>query len=513
MGEEHTLDLRTTLPCLEVHSLSDSNLRQLPHYQHYMWIAVMIWTVALVGSAIWNIRGVNEGLIEDARLQALVAFEKDIHYRRWNADHGGVYVKVSPIAEPNPYLAGIAERDKRTLEGDSLTMINPAFMTRQLHEIELLDSGIRGHITSLNPIRPENKADDWEVAALKQFEKGKQEITSVEYIGDTEYFRFMRPLITEQTCLPCHHQQGYQEGDVRGGISISIPLQPLRASANKGIYRISLAHFYIWLTGSIGAVLSILRIRVATHKKYEADRQLELSERQYRALAKELKESNDVQELLLDIITHDLRNPAGVIQSISVILKKEIPENEMIELIRTSSIRLIEVMENAKALAQASGGEQLETQVYSLTTIINDVAKGFSRQFQEAKMILQVDITSELLVVVHPIISEVFVNYLSNVIKYGGNTEYVIIDAEEDANSITIRVRDQGDTIPEADRQKIFNRSVQLSTGEKRGRGLGLSIVRRIAEALGGEVWVEPNLPSGNSFCLRLPQTQESAST
>lgn len=493
--------------------VEESKPREIPPYQHYLWITVIVWSVALLGSVTWNIVGVNQDLIEDARLQALVAFEKDINYRRWNAGHGGVYVKVSPDAMPNPHLSGLAQRDKSTLDGDSLTMINPAFMTRQLHELEVHQSGIRGHITSLNPIRPENEADEWETQALQQFESGKEEVTSIERMDDTEYFRFMKPLITEKACLPCHHQQGYQEGDVRGGISISIPLQPLRSVAQKSIFRISVAHALIWLTGAIGAVFSIVRIGEATRKKFEADRQLKRSERQYRLLAKELKESNDVQELLIDIITHDLRNPAGVIHSLSGMLNKEIPENEKVELIRSSSIRLIEVMEHAKALAQAFSGEQLETQVYTLAEIIRDVAKEFTTQFQEADMTLIIDVDPEFRTQVHPIISEVFVNYLSNVIRHGGSTKEVVIDALEEEDKITIRVKDQGQTIAEADRQNIFKRSFQLSRGSQIGRGLGLSIVKRIAVAHGGDVWVEPNVPNGNSFCLRLPNLKEASST
>ena len=65
-------------------------------------------------------------------------------------------------------------------------------------------------------------------------------------------------------------------------------------------------------------------------------------------------------------------------------------------------------------------------------------------------------------------------------------------------------VKDFGKTITEADRTAVFKRQVQLEDGEKRGRGLGLAIVKRIAEAHGGEVWVEPNTPTGNSFCLRI---------
>ena len=67
-----------------------------------------------------------------------------------------------------------------------------------------------------------------------------------------EYFRFMRPFVTEKSCLKCHAVQGYKEGDIRGGISISIPMEPLRAIERSRIIELSLAHSFLWMIGLIG---------------------------------------------------------------------------------------------------------------------------------------------------------------------------------------------------------------------------------------------------------------------
>jgi signal transduction histidine kinase len=475
-------------------------------YQRYVWIIFIVWTSVLVSSLLWNIQGINTNLLEDARLQALVAFDKDIHYRRWNAGHGGVYVNKGENAIPNPYLFELTDRDKITTDGDTLTLINPAYMTRQLHELELQESGVRGHITSLKPIRPENAADHWEQMALRRFESGSDEVTSLESMKTGEYFRFMRPLVTEEACLQCHRQQGYKKGDIRGGISISIPMEPLRVIADKDIFRISVVHVAIWFLGLLGVLFSAIRIRESTRKKQLADEQVKESEQRYMRLASELKESNDLHELLLDIITHDLRNPAGVIQSVSMMLNDEIPDNQKVELIKSSGIRLMEVMENAQTLAQASTGESIAKERRSVSQIIRDVCEEFSSQLDSAGMALRIDLENDLEAEVNLIISEVFVNYLSNVIKYAPETSQIVIDVQENGDSFTVRFRDLGETIPPEDREKVFQRGFQLSKGEKRGRGLGLAIVKRIAEAHGGKVWVEPNQPRGNSFCLRLPR-------
>jgi Protein of unknown function (DUF3365). len=58
-------------------------------------------------------------------------------------------------------------------------MINPAYMTRQIAEIAAAGDGVRLHITSLNPIRPENRPDPWEAEALARFDRGDKEVLAL----------------------------------------------------------------------------------------------------------------------------------------------------------------------------------------------------------------------------------------------------------------------------------------------------------------------------------------------
>lgn len=135
---------------------------------------------------------------------------------------------VDQITTPNEYLE-VPERDIFTPSGVLLTKINPAYMTRQVHELVKVQSGEQGHITSLNPIRPRNAPDVWERIALQAFEQGTVEYSSLETMNDVLYMRLMKPLFIEESCLQCHAKQGCQLGDVRGGLSISMPMAPLFA--------------------------------------------------------------------------------------------------------------------------------------------------------------------------------------------------------------------------------------------------------------------------------------------
>jgi PAS domain S-box-containing protein len=223
--------------------------------KYHSWLLVLLWTGCIAASLLWNLYEQREKILNIARNSAQITFENDVLYRRWAAKQGGVYVPVSDHTPPNPYL-NVPDRDITTSSGLSLTLVNPAYMARQVNQMTADIHGSQGHITSLNPIRPENAPDSWEAAALKSFEKGIKEVSSVDKIADEEYMRLMRPFVVEKLCLKCHASQGYKEGDIRGGISVSIPMAPLWTIERPLMAKISLAHFLLWIVGIIGIMIS-----------------------------------------------------------------------------------------------------------------------------------------------------------------------------------------------------------------------------------------------------------------
>ena len=218
-------------------------------------VASVVWVVLVGASLAWNWWRVGETTSALAVAAARESFEKDLVYRRWVALQGGVYVAPSEKLPPNPYLAHIPDRDVTTTSGRNLTLVNPAYMTRQVHELGRERYGARGHITSLEPIRPENAADAWETGALRAFEAGAREVSSVELLAGEPFLRLIRPLVTEAACLRCHAEQGYRVGDVRGGISVSVPLAPYSAAARESQWPLAIGHLLIGLLGLGGMAL------------------------------------------------------------------------------------------------------------------------------------------------------------------------------------------------------------------------------------------------------------------
>ncbi|MEA3639262.1 MAG: diguanylate cyclase [Lamprobacter sp.] len=211
------------------------------------------------------------------RIHARAYIERDIAYRRWNATKGGVYAPVSERTPPNPYLE-VPNRDVTTDQGQRLTLINPSYMTRQVHELVAAGSDVIGHLTSLDPLRPENAADAWEREALLAFEQGVEEVSGVTQIGEQRYLRLMRPLVTEAACLKCHAEQGYRLGDIRGGISISIPYASFAATRQRQILNLAVANLGIWLVGLTGIILGTRALVEGVVRRDQAEASIRESE-------------------------------------------------------------------------------------------------------------------------------------------------------------------------------------------------------------------------------------------
>ncbi|MBW1790321.1 MAG: DUF3365 domain-containing protein, partial [Deltaproteobacteria bacterium] len=192
--------------------------------EKYSWYVVAAWSIVvscflLIG--IFHIQHNKQEMIEN---EARANFNKDQALRLWATTHGGVYVPVTEETPPNPYLSHVKDRDIKTPDGKALTLMNPAYMLRQTMEKYEGLYGVRGHITSLKYFRPETAPDEWEKYALQEFEKGAKDISEFAEMDGKSYFRYMSPVIVNKGCLKCHGHQGYKVGDVRGGVSVSVPM-------------------------------------------------------------------------------------------------------------------------------------------------------------------------------------------------------------------------------------------------------------------------------------------------
>ncbi|MDH2915975.1 MAG: diguanylate cyclase [Gallionella sp.] len=204
--------------------------------------------VTFVLTAVWFDDLAHRNLDKFLHQQARMLYQQIVLTRSWNASYGGVYVRKQPGMETNRYLyeVGPGHGEKSTVvpeitdtNGNVYTLKNPALMSRELSELTAKNADIRFHLTSLKTINPNNAPDDFEMRSLKKFESGLKEASEFSYQEGKNYYRFMAPLYVEQSCLRCHGFQDYKIGEVRGGISLTLPmdneLELLKAGSDRFI--------------------------------------------------------------------------------------------------------------------------------------------------------------------------------------------------------------------------------------------------------------------------------------
>ncbi|GAB4377331.1 MAG: DUF3365 domain-containing protein [Calditrichia bacterium] len=187
-------------------------------------------------------RQIEQNLLARARS----IYKNIVIARQWISDYQGIYVKKPHGAESNPFLPN---PELLTRSGDTLTLKNPALVTRELSELSLSMGGdFYYHMASTEYINPANKPDAFEELALNFFKNSAnrsrpREFYRIEELNGKKYFRYFAPLFTEESCLSCHSRQGYRRGDLRGGISVMLSIDQYQHAKKSNIIFIIIAAF------------------------------------------------------------------------------------------------------------------------------------------------------------------------------------------------------------------------------------------------------------------------------
>ena len=479
----------------------------------FFWVAIILWTLIISCSIFWNMYTLKDNT---SRLVSNIAkaFFKEIETTRlWNATHGGVYAPITETMQPNLYL-DVPNRDITSIDGLELTLVNPAFMTRQLSEIARQENDIWFHITSLSPIRPQNKPDKWEINALNAFEKGSREF--MEYLEDQQVYRFMAPLYVKQACLKCHEKQGYEIGDVRGGISISLPAKDHIDDLWNSRYKLLAVHIAFFVVGML-AFYSFRRTN-----------ELKLNNERLKTAKDKAEGANRAKSEFLSNMTHELRTPLHHVLSFARISIRKIKDNSTGRLMEyqnnivKSGNSLLNLIDNLLDLSKLEAGKmEFKMREEDFILLVEYVVGDLRPKIQEKGLI--VDIEKPMLFPRVKCDSEkimqVIQNLISNAIKFTPAGKKISISLEElrfsvlDPSNPVVQFKmvDQGIGLPEAELENIFNTFTQ-STSTKTGAGgtgLGLAICKEIVEAHQGMIWAENNPESGATFCFVLPIEQE----
>jgi two-component system, sensor histidine kinase and response regulator len=256
--------------------------------------------------------------------------------------------------------------------------------------------------------------------------------------------------------------------------------------------------------------------RITTHLKLrKLQQQLEAELQLKKEYAIELEKRNTELNAFARTVAHDLKNPLNGLLGLSNRLLNHCSPNHVcnetdqkcLQLIVESGDKMVDIVNALLLLARASAQEQVKTKPLDMSSIITQVIeKRLVYMIRDFQAEIRLPKTWPVALGYAPWIEEVWANYLSNGLKYGGQPPYLEIGAEnQEDGKIRFWVRDNGPGLAEEAKVKLFMPFTRLHKERAEGHGLGLSIVQQIVEKLGGKVGVDNAENQGSLFYFTLP--------
>lgn len=226
-----------------------------------------------------------------------------------------------------------------------------------------------------------------------------------------------------------------------------------------------------------------------------------------------LHQSNADLNAFAHTVAHDLKAPlANVLLGTELLL--EYTTNPQIDStiasiagkVDTSARKLVTIIDEMLLMASMRQ-ENIIREPLNMAEIVFQAQERLSWMIEQYKGEIIVPQTWPVAQGYGPWVEEIWANYLSNGLKYGGNPPRLQLGADEqDRSMIKFWLRDNGPGIPQEQLERLFTEFQRLGHKQVEGHGLGLSIVKRIATKLGGQVAVETELGRGSTFSFVLPE-------
>jgi two-component system, sensor histidine kinase and response regulator len=256
--------------------------------------------------------------------------------------------------------------------------------------------------------------------------------------------------------------------------------------------------------------------RVTTHLKLRKLQQQLEEELQFRKeYAVKLEKRNTALNAFARTVAHDLKNPLTGVMGLSERLLEMCSTNTLptdnartyLELIAQSGQKMVDIINALLLLARASEPDEVKTQPLSMSHIITQVIeKRLVYMIRDFQGQIHLPETWPTALGYAPWVEEVWANYLSNGLKYGGQPPHLELGADtQNDGMIRFWVRDNGAGLSIEAQAKLFTPFMRLHKHRADGHGLGLSIVQQVVEKLGGQVGVESSEGSGSVFYFSLP--------
>lgn len=239
------------------------------------------------------------------------------------------------------------------------------------------------------------------------------------------------------------------------------------------------------------------------------------AETKLRRYAEELESQNEDLEAFARTVAHDLQSPLNPIIGFADVMLKQYPDlsedeiRSFLQIIAQSGRKMSNIIDELMLLAQVRR-KKISPKPLDMAEIITAAQQRLSDEFEAYQAQLLGPAQWPTAAGYAPWIEQVWVNYLSNALKYGGRPPRVEVGATLQENGmVRFWVRDNGDGVIPEEQACLFTPFTRLEQVKAKGNGIGLSIVRRMVESLGGQVGIESEgVPGrGSTFSFTLPAT------
>ena len=229
-----------------------------------------------------------------------------------------------------------------------------------------------------------------------------------------------------------------------------------------------------------------------------------------------LQDRNDELDAFAYTVAHDLKNPiASMMGFASLIINysdRMPPEQikEYVELILEGGYQLKNIINALLLLAGVDKMEQPAMVALDMQTIAEQAQRRLVEMSRQSQAKIVYPDHWHIAQGYAPWVEEIWANYISNAIKYGGEPPVIELGSEQLDNGMTrFWVRDNGRGLTEEEQEHVFTPFTRLNQVKIEGHGLGLSVVHRIVNKLGGEVSVTSELGAGSKFSFTLPHDND----